>query len=153
MPMTLPSWDTNGVVYSNIALLTLRQSKWCATWLFGHATPLVLVTTPYDAGNGVMWCKSCCQWYYASLGSRLSKWGATWLFVMWCHCPQCHMMPKAFQWHHWISYIKKIRMRCNINFLVLWHYQCYHWQHMMPVLASHYADSINNSTIAFLRSR
>ena len=81
----------------------------------------------------------------AFLRWRQLKWGVTWLFdncdaigsvisVMWCQW--CH------KWHQCILWVQIIKMRCNMSFCSL-----------TPMLMLCNANSVVNSTIAFLRSR
>ena len=76
-----------------------------------------------------------------------------------------HVMPLALmlashddhqycQTNHYISYIKTIKMRRNMTFLIMWHNCHWHWHIMMPlVLVSlsvlHDFCSIINGTITF----
>ena len=86
---------------------------------FHHVLPLALVS--HDA-------KHIIHGDIPFLRLRWHKWSVMWLFN--------HVMPQHPQWHHWISYVKTIKMRCNMTFLVLWH----HWEqpqhHVMLMVLS-----------------
>ena len=109
--------------------------------------------------------------------SRLSKLDATWIFS----CVSCGIGMgitwwwQHHKWHSCIPYVKKIEMRSNITFVVMWHHwYWYHQQHhciplvkiikmrcnmtfghVTPLVlasASCHADGIINGTTAFFRS-
>ena len=106
----LASKGTDNIITGTITFLVSRWSKWGATWLFGHVMPLapVLHNAP-SIINGIT----------EFLRSGWFKWHATWHFdhvittgtsihitQCWWHC----------QWHCGISYLKEIKIKCNMIF-------------------------------------
>ena len=119
---------SNCIINGNIAFDLSSWSKWAATWHFGHLIPLPPVSAshdPHSIGNGTI----------TFLRSRQSIWGATSLFgnvihlalVLTSHTTNCIINDITS-----FCEVKKIEMRCNRTFWIMWH----HWHQIMLMVLS-----------------
>ena len=109
----LASHDANSIINDIIVFLRERQLKLYAIYVYGHVTPLASAThNTNDIISGTT----------TFLKSRQLKWDEKWLSWS-CDTTEDSVSITWYwshhYWHHCISQVKAIEIRCNIPLLVM----------------------------------